>query len=87
MTGQSRHEKKRVTITREHTPLPPLCYTRQQVADLLSCSVMTVMRLEAAGELESFGLTPGTDNSRKRITANSVHGLIARRAAEKRAAS
>jgi hypothetical protein len=57
-------------------PLPALLYTRQQVAELLSCSVMTVMRMEMRGVLQGLRLTPGTDKARVYFRASDVHALV-----------
>lgn len=54
----------------------PLLYTRQQVARMLNCSVMTVQRMQWDGRLPTFKLMPGAENARVYIKASDVHALI-----------
>jgi hypothetical protein len=61
-----------------NSPVPgqgPLLYTRKQSAALLSCSVMTVMRLEAAGALRRVRLPPGSTTGKVYNRASDVHAL------------
>jgi hypothetical protein len=69
-TGLSKHERGK-----GHVPLRVLLYTRQQVADLLSCSVMTVIRMEQRGVLQGLRLNP-TDKARVYFRASDVHTLV-----------
>jgi Helix-turn-helix domain len=54
----------------------PLLYTRQQVARMLNCSVMTVQRMEQDGRLRSFKLMPDVENARVYIKASDIYALI-----------
>jgi hypothetical protein len=61
-TGLGKDEKRVARIKVKHPPeleQDALLYTRQQTARLLSCSIMTVMRLEQRGVLDLVKLSPG----------------------------
>src|SRR5262249_39102326 len=78
MSLQSTARVKRVekiTAFDDQNPRP-LLYTRQQVARLFQCSVMTVIHGEQDGRLRSFKLMPDVENARVYIRAGDVTALI-----------
>ena len=55
-------------------PQPALLYTRAQAAHLLACSIATLIRAEARGDLRAVRLNP-TGNGKVYYSAADVHAL------------
>jgi hypothetical protein len=83
MSRQHHHHQssQAARAKRGHAPQRSLLYTRQQTAELLSCSVMTVIRLEARGVLKGLRLNLDSDKGRVYHRADDVHALAGKGAA------
>lgn len=68
----------RERVKHQDTSMPPLLFTRGQVAKLLSVSTMTVIRMEADGRLQPIKLSPGV-SARTYYRSADIYALIGRR--------
>jgi hypothetical protein len=80
-TGLGKEEKR---TKRAHTrntdqatsqERPRLLHDRKGAAWLLSCSIMTLIRLEERGVLRPMKLTPGCDNSKTFYTDENIQAV------------
>jgi hypothetical protein len=65
-------------VRRNPTALHPLLLTRRQVAELLSLSVMSVIRLEQQGRLQPIKLTHA-QNAKTYYRAADVYAMVGER--------
>jgi hypothetical protein len=67
--------RSQVLSTDKLPPVRRLLYTRTQTAEILACSIPTVIRLENAGRLTKVRLTPNNANAQVRHPVEQVHAL------------
>jgi hypothetical protein len=79
-TGLSKHEKRK--RVKDEVYMPPLLFTRQQVAKLLNVHPITVMRMEARGKLQPVKLNAGV-SARTYYRSADIYALIGRRGGDR----